>query len=281
MRNKTIPNEQLKYARELCGWSRSYVAERVDSDPRTVARWERGNTFPSPFHRQRLCELFGKNAEELGLIKNDHHNVQYAGYLPLNLHQVSTEECEEPQQQAVCNTRDHDWLATHMPVNHWLWFLFHRTHLTRHIVMLGLIVLTGTLIFSGKYVTIWVSEGIPFSHGIYFTAPVRIVPGGLWISPMKGQTVNDIIHFASHAYPTNRGDPTIDHVNFTLGWHGSWRIACIVYPNHIDDTYKCYVSLKQLDAPAGPIQVSFDVYDKMGNVNKAPNGEHTIVYAPD
>src|SRR5258708_36741813 len=97
---------------------------------------------------------------------------------------------------------------------------------------------------------------------------------------MKGQTSNDIIHFAAHAFPTNRGDPVIDHVNFTAGWNGTWRIACVVYPNHVDDTFQCNVSLKRLDAPAGHIQVSFDVYDKMGNVNKAPSGEHTIIYAP-
>ena len=281
MRNKTNPNKQLKYAREVCGWSRSYVAERVESDPRSVARWERGNTFPSPYHRQRLCELFGKNAEELGLIKEDHHcdNGQYAGQLPLSLHQVSSGGCEEPQHQAVQTTRDENWFATHMPVNLRSRLLSHRNHLTRHIVILSLIVLTSTLIFSGKYVTIWVSEGMPFGHGIY-SVPVRIVPGGLWISPLNGQTINDVIHFGAHAYPTNRGDPPIDHVTFTVGWYGSWRIACTVYPNHIDDTYTCNVSPKQLGAPGGPIQVSFDVYDKMGNVNKAPNGEHAIIYAP-
>jgi transcriptional regulator with XRE-family HTH domain len=281
VRNKTIPNKQLKYARELCGWSRSYVAERVESDPRSVARWERGNTFPSPYHRQRLCELFGKNAEELGLIKDGHHNDndQDTGQLPLSLHQISTEEREEPQHQAVQLRRDENWFATHMPVNHRLQLLLRGNHLTSRLVILGLVVLTGMLIFSGKYVTIWISEGMPFGHGIY-SVPVRIVPGGLWISPMNEQAVNDVIHFGAHAYPTNRGDPLIDHVNFTVGWYGSWRIACTAYANHIDDTYQCNVSLKQLDAPAGPFQVSFDVYDKMGNVNKAPNGEHMIIYAP-
>jgi transcriptional regulator with XRE-family HTH domain len=282
VRNKMIPNKQLKYARELCGWTRSYVAERVESDPRTVGRWERGNTFPSPYHRQRLCELFGKNAEELGLIKEDHRcdTGQYAGQLPLSLHQISPEECEEAQYKPVQTTRDENWFATHMPVSLRLRLLSHRNHLTRRIVILSLLVLAGTLIFSGKYVTMWVSEGMPFGRGIYFTVPVRIVPGGLWSSPLNGQEVNDVIHFGALAYPTNRGDPLIDHVNFTMGWYGGWRIACTVYPNHIDDTYKCNVSLKQLGAPGGPIQVSFDVYDKMGNVNKAPNGEHTIIYAP-
>jgi transcriptional regulator with XRE-family HTH domain len=282
VKNKTIPpNKRLKYARELRGWSRSYVAERVETDPQTVARWERGDTFPSPYHRQKLCELFGKNAEELGLIKEDYHcdNGQHTGQLPLSLHQVSIQEREGPQHEPFQTARDENWFATHMSVNHRLRLLLPGNHLTSRLVILGLVVLTGIVIFSGKYVTIWVSEGMPFGHSIY-AVPVRIVPGGLWISPLNGQIINDVIHFAAHAYPTNRGDPPIDHVNFTMGWNGSWRIACTVYPNHIDDTYQCNVSLKQLDAPAGPIQVSFDVYDKMGNVNKAPNGEHTIIYSP-
>jgi len=272
----------LKHAREVCGWTRSYVAERVESDPRSVARWERGNTFPSPFHRQRLCELFGKNAEELGLIKEDCHcdNSQYHCQLPLSLRQISSEVREEPQHQAIHTTRAENGFAIHMPVIHRLRLLLRRNHLPSRLVILSLLVLTGMLIFSGKYVTIWVFNGAQFGHGMYITAPLHIVPGGLWISPLNGQTINDVIHLGAHAYPTNRGDPPIDHLNFTVGWNGAWRIACTTYPNHIDDTYKCNVSLKQLGALSGPIQVSFDVYDKMGNVNKAPNGEHTIIYAP-
>jgi hypothetical protein len=60
---------------------------------------------------------------------------------------------------------------------------------------------------------------------------------------MNGQTINDIVHFAAHAYPTNHGDPLIDHVNFTVGWKGSWRIACTAYPTFIDDTFKCTANL--------------------------------------
>ncbi len=34
----------------------------------TVSRWENGVTFPSLYYQQQLCELFGKSAEELGLL---------------------------------------------------------------------------------------------------------------------------------------------------------------------------------------------------------------------
>ena len=66
---KPIPfHAQLKYERERRGWSQADVASKVGSDPKTVARWERGKSLPRPYHRQVLCELFGKNAEDLGLI---------------------------------------------------------------------------------------------------------------------------------------------------------------------------------------------------------------------
>lgn len=281
MRNKMVPNERLKHARELCGWSRDYVAERIESDPKTVARWERGDTFPSPFFRQKLCEFFRKDAEELGLIKDDHYNGQYSGQSSLNLCLTPTEEKEELQQLAVHSTRDENRFVTPILVYLRQRLLLHRNHLTGLIVILSLIVLIGALTLPGKYVTIWIFNGAQFGRGMYIAVPVHSVPGGLWISPMKGQTINNIIHFAAHAYPTNPGDPPIDHVNFTIGWRGSWRIACTAYPTIIDDTFMCIASLRQLGAPGGPIQVSFDVYDKMGNVNRAPHGEHTIIYAPD
>lgn len=61
------PNNLLRRERELRGWSQKEVAERINAlGPHYVSRWERGNASPSPYYRQRLCELFGKNARELG-----------------------------------------------------------------------------------------------------------------------------------------------------------------------------------------------------------------------
>ena len=62
------PNQQLKKERELRGWSQGDVARQLQVDPYYVSRWERGLTTPSPYYRQQLCSLYGKNAEELGLI---------------------------------------------------------------------------------------------------------------------------------------------------------------------------------------------------------------------
>jgi transcriptional regulator with XRE-family HTH domain len=64
-----IPNQRLKAERELRGWSQKYVAEQIGADHYYLSRWERGTTSPSPYYRQKLCVLFGKNARELGLLQ--------------------------------------------------------------------------------------------------------------------------------------------------------------------------------------------------------------------
>jgi transcriptional regulator with XRE-family HTH domain len=65
-------NRRLKQARELRGWSQAKVAEQIGTDATTVSRWERGLFSPTPYFRERLCALFGKNAEELGLLESSH-----------------------------------------------------------------------------------------------------------------------------------------------------------------------------------------------------------------
>ena len=115
----------------------------------------------------------------------------------------------------------------------------------------------------------------------YGFAPVR--PGGAWISP-TGSTVGNIVHFAAYAYPTHNGEPAIDHVNFTAYWPGVdprvWKIVCVVRQPVHQDVYACVVNLQLLGAPAGQIIISFDVYDRQGNANLAPNGKHRVMYAP-
>src|SRR5205085_9157185 len=64
-------HQRLKYERELRGWSQADVATRIRCDTKTVGRWERGIASPGPYLRQKLVKLFGKNAEELGLIEED------------------------------------------------------------------------------------------------------------------------------------------------------------------------------------------------------------------
>ncbi|MBO0780190.1 MAG: helix-turn-helix transcriptional regulator [Ktedonobacteraceae bacterium] len=73
MKDKAIPNHRLRQARELQGWSQQEVAARIDAPGSYyISRWERGITFPSPLYRERLCTLFGMNAQDLGLLPPSH-----------------------------------------------------------------------------------------------------------------------------------------------------------------------------------------------------------------
>jgi transcriptional regulator with XRE-family HTH domain len=68
---RILARPQLKYERERRGWTLEHVATQIDCpESHMIARWERGIISPSPRYRQALCELFGKNAEELGILPN-------------------------------------------------------------------------------------------------------------------------------------------------------------------------------------------------------------------
>ncbi|MBV9228251.1 MAG: helix-turn-helix domain-containing protein, partial [Chloroflexi bacterium] len=81
---KQQPPRYLRLRRERIrrNWSQADVAKHIGSDPKTVSRWELGHAFPSAYHRQKLVDLFQKDAEELGLLgetTQDNHkgdNVQ-------------------------------------------------------------------------------------------------------------------------------------------------------------------------------------------------------------
>lgn len=63
-----VPNQRLKEARELRGWSQKYVADQIGADHYYLSRWERGTASPSPYYRSKLCALFGLDARALGLV---------------------------------------------------------------------------------------------------------------------------------------------------------------------------------------------------------------------
>jgi len=78
-RKKRVPNFRLREAREQRGLAHKDVADFIGlPDSHTVGRWERGESFPQPHYRQKLTHLFGKSAEELGLVKArfDEHTQQ-------------------------------------------------------------------------------------------------------------------------------------------------------------------------------------------------------------
>lgn len=67
--NERLPfHVQLRRERQLRGWSQKDLAEKIGYEPRTVMRWESGQYSPQSDAKQKLYQLFGKNAEEFGLL---------------------------------------------------------------------------------------------------------------------------------------------------------------------------------------------------------------------
>jgi transcriptional regulator with XRE-family HTH domain len=64
---KITPRQLLVTERLRRHWTQLEVADQLGTTPGNVSRWERGITSPGPYFRNQLCELFGKNARELGL----------------------------------------------------------------------------------------------------------------------------------------------------------------------------------------------------------------------
>jgi transcriptional regulator with XRE-family HTH domain len=74
-----ITNKQLnrlRIERERIGWSRQRLINeltklidngRYPISMDQVGRWERGQSTPSSFWREKLCEVYSKTAEELGM----------------------------------------------------------------------------------------------------------------------------------------------------------------------------------------------------------------------
>jgi tetratricopeptide (TPR) repeat protein/transcriptional regulator with XRE-family HTH domain len=62
------PNHLLRTARKERGWTQRQVADQIGAPlSLNVSRWENGTAFPSLYYLERLCQLFGKSAHELGL----------------------------------------------------------------------------------------------------------------------------------------------------------------------------------------------------------------------
>ena len=65
-----VPNERLRHARSLRGWSQAKLAEEVGTSFEMVSRWVRGVTIPTLYFRAQLCAALGMTAEELGLARD-------------------------------------------------------------------------------------------------------------------------------------------------------------------------------------------------------------------
>jgi transcriptional regulator with XRE-family HTH domain len=72
--NSNTSRKRIRIERELRGWSQQDLAEKVGTTQKIVSRWERGESTPLPYYRQKLSKFLGKNAAELGLIDQEEAN---------------------------------------------------------------------------------------------------------------------------------------------------------------------------------------------------------------
>jgi peptide/nickel transport system substrate-binding protein len=94
-KDEFVPNEPLRHARSLKGWSQAELAEQLGTSFEIVSRWERGITIPSPYYRNRLCIVLGKSAEELGFMPR-HGDVTNPLPSPLVFLASSHKDAEKP-----------------------------------------------------------------------------------------------------------------------------------------------------------------------------------------
>src|SRR5437763_16315816 len=256
----------LIHERDKRGLSQQDVADAVGASLRNYQRWESGETFPHQYSMQKLQDFFGESINEAMMPDVLEHPVQDRPLVSDQEHIIAVSPQERQDYQSSSET-DEGKAGT-----------ANNKSRMSPASQRGLVFSTILLIL------ILAAVGIGFLiHITYPPHPTVIKPGGAWISP-AGKTVGDIIPFAAYAYPTHSGDPAIDHVNFTMYWQGvdprKWIIACVAHRPVRDDLFACSANLRQLGAPTGKIIISFDVYDRQGNVNLAPNGEHTLIYSP-
>jgi tetratricopeptide (TPR) repeat protein/DNA-binding XRE family transcriptional regulator len=60
---------RLRQERLQRHWRQADLAEQLGTTELTVRRWEKGSQKPSAYFHLKLCALFGKSAEELGLVE--------------------------------------------------------------------------------------------------------------------------------------------------------------------------------------------------------------------
>ncbi len=60
-------NDHLRHAREDRGWTQQQLADELGVGIITVRSWEKDKRSPGTNMQQRLCQIFSKTSEQLGL----------------------------------------------------------------------------------------------------------------------------------------------------------------------------------------------------------------------
>jgi transcriptional regulator with XRE-family HTH domain len=97
----------------LRGWSQRRVAEAIGTNEDTVSKWERGHNIPDPYYRERLCELFQKNADELGFIQQNRYQPDHLSPIitfATDIHQSLDETLD--QAESIVTLAWEAWFAS-------------------------------------------------------------------------------------------------------------------------------------------------------------------------
>lgn len=103
-------SKTLRRERTQRGWSQKNLAEKVGCDPQTIARWEKGESAPTPYYRTRLAEVLGTNMERLKLVKSDEPEAPKLTLSEGNLETSPSEAAAIPQQDQSSQKQTPAWV---------------------------------------------------------------------------------------------------------------------------------------------------------------------------
>src|SRR5947209_1906717 len=107
-------NRLLRAARKERGWTQQQVADGIGAPlSLNISRWENGTAFPSAYHVERLCQLFGKSIGELGLSQLDGETQVEHAPQPISVKQTPLSVVRETgqgtmaEQSFIASTSEH------------------------------------------------------------------------------------------------------------------------------------------------------------------------------
>lgn len=98
-------NGKLVAARKSKNWKQASASEEIGVDLRTYQRWERGESVPQPYYRDRLCQVFGMSVKELG------YDFLAAVATEPETHPYSTSTATNQQNSIRDITEERDWAS--------------------------------------------------------------------------------------------------------------------------------------------------------------------------